>query len=76
MCSTLRPAVERVQELLVRPVGAEELHPSVVQEDLVALIQDIVGAATHDDWTAITTGLIDNAREALTDDEWREAGDR
>jgi hypothetical protein len=63
------PAAERVQELLVRHVVGNELHPSVVQEDLVGLIQDIVGAATHDDWTAITTGLINDAREALIDDE-------
>lgn len=63
------PAVERVQELLVRHVGAKELHPSVVQEDLIGMIQDIVGAATQDDWTAITTGLINDAREALIEDE-------
>lgn len=64
------PAVERVQELLVRHVGAaKELHPSVVQEDLIGMIQDIVGAATHDDWIAITTGLINDAREALIEDE-------
>ena len=70
------PAVERVQELLVRHVVGKELHPSVVREDLVALIQDIVGAATQDDWTAITTGLINEAREALIEDEPQEAGDR
>ncbi len=63
------PAAERVQELLVRHVVGRELHHSVVQEDLIALIQDIVGAATHDDWTAITTALINDAREALLEDE-------
>lgn len=63
------PAAERVQELLVRHVTGRELHPSVVQEDLVGLIQDIVGAASHEDWTAITTSLINDAREALIDDE-------
>jgi hypothetical protein len=62
------PAAERAQELLVRHVTGRELHPSVVQEDLVGLIQDIVGAASHEDWTAITTGLINDAREALIDE--------
>ena len=63
------PAVERVQELLVRHVSGRELHPSVVQEEVTGLIQDIVGAATEEDWSAITTGLINEAREALSDDE-------
>jgi hypothetical protein len=63
------PAVERVQELLVRHVVAGELHPSVVQEDLVGLIGDIVGAATEEDWSAITDRLIAEARDALLDDE-------
>jgi uncharacterized protein (DUF697 family) len=63
------PAVEIVQELLVTHVEGKLLHPSVVQEELAGLIQDIVGAATHADWIAITTGLINDAREALLDDE-------
>lgn len=63
------PAVERVQELLVRHVTGGEMHPSIVQADLTCLIQDIVGAASDDDWTAITTDLINDAREALIDDE-------
>jgi uncharacterized protein (DUF697 family) len=63
------PAVEIVQELLVTHVEGKLLHPSVVQEELTAMIQDIVGAATHADWIAITTGLINDAREALLDDE-------
>ena len=48
---------------------ASSCTPSVVQEELTGLIQDIVGAATHADWIAITTGLINDAREALIDDE-------
>jgi hypothetical protein len=63
------PAVGRVQELLVAHIHGKRYHPSVVQETLVGLIGDIVGAATHEDWTAITSGLITDAREALIDDE-------
>ena len=62
------PAVEIVQELLVTHIEGKLLHPAVVQENLVGLIEDIVGAATHADWTAITTELINDAREALLDD--------
>lgn len=68
------PAAERVQELLVRHVSGRELHPSVVKEELVGLIQDIVGAATDEDWKAITARLISEAREALIDDEPATAG--
>jgi len=46
----------------------------VVKEELVGLIQDIVGAATDEDWKAITTRLISEAREALLDDEPATAG--
>lgn len=70
------PAVERVQELLVHHVVGARLHPSVVQGSLVGIIQDIVESATAEDWRAITTGLINDAREALTDDEPQNAGDR
>lgn len=70
------PAVERVQELLVHHVVGGHLHPSVVQGSLVCMIQDIVESATAEDWRAITTGLINDAREALVDDEPQEASAR
>jgi hypothetical protein len=70
------PAAERVQELLVHHVVGGHLHPSVVQGSLVSMIQDIVEAATSEDWRAITTGLINDAREALIDDELATAGTR
>jgi hypothetical protein len=70
------PAVERVQELLVHHVVGRHLHPSVVQGSLVGIIQDIVESATPEDWSAITTGLINDAREALIEDEPREEGER
>jgi len=63
------PAVERVQELLVHHVVGGHLHPSVVQGSLSDIIQDIVGSATREDWNAITTDLINAARDALVDDE-------
>lgn len=70
------PAVERVQELLVRHVSGRQMHPAVVQDTLAVLIQDIVGAATEEDWRAITTDLSNEAREALLDDEPATAGAR
>ncbi len=70
------PAAERVQELLVHHVVGGHLHPSVVQESLVSMIQDLVGSASVEDWRAITTGLINDAREALIDDEPATAGTR
>jgi hypothetical protein len=70
------PAVERVQELLVHHVVGPHLHPSVVQATVAGIIQDIVESATHEDWSAITTGLINDAREALIEDEPQEAGER
>jgi hypothetical protein len=63
------PATERVQELLVHHVVGGRLHPSVVQGSLVCMIQDIVESATAEDWRAIAAGLINDAREALIDDE-------
>jgi hypothetical protein len=68
------PAVERVQELLVHHVVGGHLHPSVVQGSMVGIIQDIVESATREDWSAITTGLISEARDALIDDEPATAG--
>jgi hypothetical protein len=70
------PAVERVQELLVHHVVGRHLHPSVVQATVAGIIQDIVESATPEDWSAITTGLIDDAREALIEDEPQETGER
>lgn len=70
------PAAERVQELLLHHVVGGHLHPSVVQESLVCMIEDIVGSASAEDWQAITTGLINEAREALIDDEPATAGAR
>ena len=68
------PAAERVQELLVHHVVGGHLHPSVVQGSLVGMIHDIVEAASAEDWRAITTDLINDAREALIDDEPASAG--
>jgi len=70
------PAIERVQELLVNHVEGEQLHPSVVQGTPVGLIEDIVGTATNEDWTAITTQLINDAREALLGEEPETIGAR
>jgi len=70
------PAVERVQELLVHHVVGGHLHPSVVQGSLACMIQDIIDSASAEDWRAITTDLINEAREALVDDEPQEAGAR
>jgi hypothetical protein len=63
------PAVEQLEELMVCHVEGNALHPEVVPESLVGIIGDIVGAAPTEDWTAITTRLISEAREALLDDE-------
>jgi hypothetical protein len=70
------PAAERVQELLVHHVVGGHLHPSIVQASVAHFIQDIVESATSEDWRAITTGLINDARAALTDDEPATAGTR
>jgi hypothetical protein len=70
------PAVERVQELLVHHVVGRHLHPSVVQATVACIIQDIVESATSEDRRAITTGLINDARDALVDDEPQGAGAR
>lgn len=70
------PAAERVQELLVHHVVGGHLHPSVVQGSLVCMVQDIVESASAEDWRAITTDLINEAREALIDDEPQQTGAR
>ena len=62
--------------MLVDHVVGGHLHPSVVQGSLVSMIQDVVEAATSEDWKAITTGLIKDAREAPLDDEPATAGAR
>jgi hypothetical protein len=64
----IEPAVEQLEELMVRHVEGKALHPEVVRETLVGIIGDIVGAAPTEDWTAITTQLINEAREALEDE--------
>lgn len=52
-----------VNELLFEHVVAGRYHPSVVAESLPSYINEILGAATREDWQAVTDELIAEARE-------------
>jgi hypothetical protein len=52
-----------VNELLSEHVVAGRYHPSVVAESLPSYIHEILGAATREDWQAVTDKLITEARE-------------
>ena len=53
-----------VNELLFEHVVAGRFHPSVVAATLPSLIQELLGAATGEDWQAVAEELIGEAREA------------
>lgn len=52
-----------VNELLFEHVVAGRYHPSVVAESLPSYINEILGAATREDWQAVADELIAEARE-------------
>lgn len=52
-----------VNELLFEYVVVGHLHPSVVAETLPSYINEILGAATREDWRAVADELIAEARE-------------
>jgi hypothetical protein len=56
-------ARDAVDELLFDHVVAGHLHSSVVAASLRPIVEEIIGAATPDDWQAITDELIADARE-------------
>lgn len=53
-----------VNDLLFDHVVAGRYHPSVVAESLPGYINEILGAATREDWQALADELIAEAREA------------
>lgn len=53
-----------VNDLLFDHVVAGRYHPSVVAESLPGCINEILGAATREDWQAVADELIAEAREA------------
>ena len=56
-----------VNDLLFDDVVAGRYHPSVVAESLPGCINEILGAATREDWQAVADELIAEAREANGD---------
>jgi hypothetical protein len=52
-----------VNELLFEHVVAGRFHPSVIAETLPSYIEEILGAATSEDWQAVADELIGEARE-------------
>lgn len=52
-----------VNDLLFEHVVAGRLHPSVVAETLPSYINEILNAATREDWQAVADELIAEARE-------------
>lgn len=54
---------DAVNELLFEHVVAGRFHPSVIAENLPSYIQEILGAATPEDWQAVADQLISEARE-------------
>jgi hypothetical protein len=56
-------AADPVNELLFEHVVAGRFHPSVIAETLPSYIEEILGAATSEDWQAVADELIGEARE-------------
>jgi hypothetical protein len=54
---------DAVNGLLFEHVVAGHLHPSVLAETLPSYIDEILGAATFEDWQAVADELIAEARE-------------
>jgi hypothetical protein len=54
---------DSVNDLLFEHVVAGYFHPSVVAESLPSCINEILGAATGEDWQAVADELIAEARE-------------
>lgn len=54
---------DAVNELLFDHVVAGHYHPSVLAERLPSYIDEILGAATHEDWQVVADELIAEARE-------------
>jgi hypothetical protein len=54
---------DAVNELLFEHVVAGRYHPSVVAETLPSFVEEILGAARHEDWQAVADELIAEARE-------------
>lgn len=54
---------DAVNELLFDHVVAGRFHPAVVAETLPSYIEEILGAATSEDWQAVAEEMIAEARE-------------
>lgn len=54
---------DSVNDLLFEHVVAGRYHPSVVAESLPSYINEILGAATREDWQVVADELIAEARE-------------
>ncbi len=52
-----------VNDLLFEHVVAGRFHPSVVAETFPAYIDEILNAATREDWQAVADELIGEARK-------------
>jgi len=54
---------DSVNDLLFEHVVAGRLHPSVVAENLPSYVDEVLRAATSQDWQAVADELIAEARE-------------
>ncbi len=61
-------AADATNELLFEHVVGGKYHPSVVAESLRPIINEVLGAATFDDWTAVAEELTTQARAELGED--------
>lgn len=57
---------DAVNDLLFEHVVAGRYHRSIVTESLPSYINEILGAATRDDWQSVADELVAEAREVIS----------
>jgi hypothetical protein len=67
-------ATGRVDQLLYDHVVDERCHSSVVTASLRPIIDEVLAAATREDWDAITRHLVSEVHYALGDAASKRAG--
>ena len=60
--------LDATHELIFEHVVGGKYHPSVVTENLRPIIDEVLGAATLDDWVSVTEVLTAQARAELGED--------
>jgi hypothetical protein len=65
-CALTHDAIaEPVFEVICEHVVGGRYHPSVVAAALKPFIDEVLGAATHEDWRTVGDELIEDARTML-----------